>query len=544
MERTRTITPLEGTLFSLRAVLLCAAALFASASATRAQEPPNKAKPPSTASAEETAMVLAAAPERAWAKPARPRKLLVFWRCEGFVHSCIPLACRAFQILGRKTGAYETFFSADMKAFAPENLAAFDAVLFNNTTHLAFADPAQRKALIAFVEGGGGIIGIHAATDNFYTWPEGAAMMGALFDGHPWTANGTWAIVPDDADHPLNRAFDGRGFMIRDEIYQFKAPYSREKLRVLLRLDEKNPANRKIRNPAAVHRTDRDFAVSWIHRKGKGRVFYCSLGHNHEVYWNPAVLRHYLDGIQYALGDLEVVDTPSAAHGRGFLRYEAAGPEVSLLDSGDLGAFRENTGAWVTASAVFPDPKDGRKLAWKPGAGAVVNGKEGRTVHLFTRKEHGDVAVHLEFMVPKGSNSGVYFQGRYEIQILDSWGVETPKFSDCGGIYQRWREEPEAKQRGYEGRPPRVNAARRPGEWQTLDVIFRAPRFDASGRKRANARFEKVVLNGVVIHVNAEVSGPTRAAAYQDEKPLGPLMLQGDHGPVAYRNIWITPLKP
>jgi hypothetical protein len=144
-------------------------------------------------------------------------------------------------------------------------------------------------------------------------------------------------------------------------------------------------------------------------------------------------------------------------------------------------------------------------------------------------------------MVPRGSNSGVYFMGRYEIQILDSWGKKQPTFSDCGGIYQRWDDKRTPK--GYEGRPPRVNASLPPGQWQTFDVIFRAPRFDKTGKKIANARFVKVIHNGILVHRNAEVTGPTRAGTYRDEKPRGPLMLQGDHGPVAYRNIWIVPLK-
>jgi hypothetical protein len=131
----------------------------------------------------------------------------------------------------------------------------------------------------------------------------------------------------------------------------------------------------------------------------------------------------------------------------------------------------------------------------------------------------------------------VYFQSRYEVQILDSWGVEKPKHGDCGGIYQRWKDG-----KGFDGHPPRVNASRPPGQWQTFDVIFRAPRFDAAGRKVENARFIAVKHNGIVVHENVEVSGPTRASTFGDEKPTGPLMLQGDHGPVAYRNLWIRPM--
>ena len=200
-----------------------------------------------------------------------------------------------------------------------------------------------------------------------------------------------------------------------------------------------------------------------------------------------------------------------------------------------LGGFRDSTGEWTMAGDVTQDPDDPKAFTWTAGGCEAVNGPEGRTAHLVTKAEHGDIVAHIEFMVPEGSNSGVYFQGRYEIQVLDSWGVAAPEHSDCGGIYQRWDDNRDPK--GFEGRPPRVNAARRPGQWQTFDVLFRAPRFDASGNKTANAMFVRVEHNGVVIHENQEVTGPTRAAMYAGEQPRGPIMLQGDHGPVAYRNL-------
>ncbi len=161
---------------------------------------------------------------------------------------------------------------------------------------------------------------------------------------------------------------------------------------------------------------------------------------------------------------------------------------------------------------------------------------------LISKDSFSDVRAHIEFMVPHQSNSGIYFMGRYELQILDSWGKETAKYSDAGGIYQRWDESREPK--GYEGVDPRVNAARRPGEWQEFDVVFHAPRFDENGSKIANAKFVKVVHNGIVIHENVEVTGPTRSATYEHEaeRLSGPVMLQGDHGPVAYRNIWFERL--
>ena len=226
-----------------------------------------------------------------------------------------------------------------------------------------------------------------------------------------------------------------------------------------------------------------------------------------------------------------------------FAVRNSKGDTVNLTGS-DFSAWRGDTGQWQIVADTFTNPQDEKLLSSKPGTGAIVNGPTGRTSHFFSKAEFGDIEAHIEFMVSKGSNSGVYFMGRYEIQVYDSYGVEKDEYPgiECGGIYQRWDENRDPK--GYEGHSPRVNASRAPGQWQTFDVIFRAPRFDDAGRKVSNARFEKVVHNGIVIHEDVELTGPTRAGAYNDEKPAGPLMLQGDHGPVAYRNIRVEPAGP
>jgi hypothetical protein len=211
----------------------------------------------------------------------------------------------------------------------------------------------------------------------------------------------------------------------------------------------------------------------------------------------------------------------------------------ALFNGHDLGGWSKPTGEWMTAQQVASDPAEPRRFSIEPGSGILVNGQKGRTVNLISEFEHGDVEAEIEFMVPKNSNSGVYFQARYEVQILDSWGVEKPQHSDCGGIYERWKDG-----KGFDGHPPRVNASRPPGEWQTFHVQFRAPRFDAEGKKVENARFIKVVHNGRLIHENVELTGPTRAATFEhDEKPKGPIMLQGDHGPVAFRKFQLKPLQ-
>jgi hypothetical protein len=208
------------------------------------------------------------------------------------------------------------------------------------------------------------------------------------------------------------------------------------------------------------------------------------------------------------------------------------------LELEDMSAFREVAPNWSVAGLVLSDHTREHHLVTEPGTGVLVNQNDDTNKdHLYTSWEHGDLEIYLEFMMPKGSNSGVYFQGRYEVQLLDSWLVDNPTAGDCGGIYERWDENRPEGQKGYEGHAPRMNAAKAPGLWQQFHIIFRAPRFDAAGNKIENARFEKVVHNGVLIHEDVELLGPTRAAFFADEAPTGPLVIQGDHGPVALRNI-------
>jgi hypothetical protein len=191
---------------------------------------------------------------------------------------------------------------------------------------------------------------------------------------------------------------------------------------------------------------------------------------------------------------------------------------------------------WQSAGNVQIDAADPTKLVITPGEGIHVNGPAGKTCDVYSAQSFGDCMAHVEFMVPQGSNSGVYFMGEYEIQVFDSYGKPEVTFSDCGGIYSRWIDE-----KNVEGHAPMVNASKPPGEWQTFDVVFRAPRFDADGKKIANARFIEVRHNGKIVHKDVELNGPTRAGISGKENATGPLMLQGDHGPVAYRNIRVKP---
>ena len=211
---------------------------------------------------------------------------------------------------------------------------------------------------------------------------------------------------------------------------------------------------------------------------------------------------------------------------------------ITVSNGQSLDGWRAPLGDWKLAKTATPAPDNPKRLALAAGKGVLVNGDNGRTSNLFSKQVHGDVMAAIEYMVPQGSNSGIYFQGRYEIQIFDSFGKKKITSGDNGGVYERW-----ADGKGFGGAAPIVNASRPPGQWQKLIVTFRAPRFDKAGKKIANARFVKVIHNGQLIHHDVEVTGPTRAAAFADEQPTGPLMLQGDHGPVAFRKIVLKPVK-
>ncbi len=203
------------------------------------------------------------------------------------------------------------------------------------------------------------------------------------------------------------------------------------------------------------------------------------------------------------------------------------------LDS--LQSFKASADNWVLGSSIGGDPRTTKALVPVPGVGVLINvapKKSGE--HLISNWEHGDIELSFDYLVPQESNSGVYLMGRYELQLLDSWGIDTPGVHDNGAIYERWIEK---EKRGYEGTAPRVNASRAPGLWQSFRIVFKAPRFDKKGEKVANARFVEVEHNGFIIHRNVEVTGPTRGAKWGKEAASGPILIQGNHGPVAFRNI-------
>ncbi len=262
--------------------------------------------------------------DRLTARPAKARRVLVFWRCEGFVHGkALEYGNKAFELAAAQTKAFTVDLSNDYEALKPESLARYDAVVLNNTTGLKtqenrFLEPG----LVAFVRSGKGLAVIHAGADNFNKAEQAAEMVGGRFWGHPWGGGGTWAFKLDEPGHPLNAAFGGKGLSAGDEIYQQQSPfYNRAKLRVLVSLDFADKATAEAQGQ---RRADGDYAVSWIRPYGKGRVFYTSFGHDDRTFLDKARLTHIFDGVQYALGDLKADDTPSGLSAADLARVKAA----------------------------------------------------------------------------------------------------------------------------------------------------------------------------------------------------------------------------
>lgn len=209
-----------------------------------------------------------------------------------------------------------------------------------------------------------------------------------------------------------------------------------------------------------------------------------------------------------------------------------------------LSSFENAGGSWSEVAKVSADPLQSEQVLFSEGKGKIILNaptKKKPGIDIVSTEKFGDAEVTLVYMMAPGSNSGLYLQGQYEIQLLDSWAKSEVKAGDNGGIYERWDESKPDGQKGYQGYAPRQNASKAPGIWQTLKVQFKAPRFSASGEKTENARIVSVILNGVTIHEDVELFGPTRGALAGGEVAEGPIRIQGDHGPIAIRSLEVKP---
>lgn len=185
---------------------------------------------------------------------------------------------------------------------------------------------------------------------------------------------------------------------------------------------------------------------------------------------------------------------------------------------------------WVVGTpSLAVDKPNALVASGKEGAMVNVVSGHGQSVDIYSKAKWGSHRIELEVLVAKGANSGIYVMGEYEVQVLDSYGKEKLGGGDMGAIYG--------------AQPPRTNACKKPGEWQNYQIDFQAPKFDDKGKKTANAKFLVVKLNGKILHENVEMKGTTPSGVTGKEAATGPIMFQGDHGPVAFRNIKISPLK-
>lgn len=344
--------PARGAWFRASTAIVAVVALAAGAYAQAGLVPIPVVPPEVTG--DQQRQIQDAAPAKASVAPAQPRRVLIFNTpyMDASPHKgyCIPYGTYAMQVLGLKTGAFEPVVSDDIAMLLPESLKQFDAIVLNNAdgawirpreedlprlaAHGTTADEVERvlrRSLLDFIANGGGLVAYHFAIGANPDWPEYHELLGATYWGHPW--NEEVGVRVEEPDNPLTAAFGGERFRVADEIFQFNEPYSREKQRVLLTLD--TAATNM--NVQWVYRTDGDFALAWVKPYGKGRVFYTALGHRTEIYWNPAMLRFYLDAIQFATGDLAAPTEPrpmarAAEEPAGALRIAALNPTAGRYE--------------------------------------------------------------------------------------------------------------------------------------------------------------------------------------------------------------------
>jgi type 1 glutamine amidotransferase len=329
-------------------VLVWAAATLAAGSAPFDAQAPATASQPQAAPAqtqqprrrevspEDRTKIEAAIPAKALARPKKARKLLVFDR-QGLYngkqyggHGSIPHANLAARLMGEKTGAFTATLASDPGAISAANLQQYDAVYLNNTVGDVFDTPDMRAAFAAFVARGGGVVGNHGTSVASTQWTEFGEILGATGASHREPTEKA-TINIEDPTHPLMLAFDGQPFEYVDEFYRLGPPYSRDKVRVLLSLDPNATDMMQGRCFGQCLRDDNDYPVAWVRQHGKARVFYTTLGHNPDVFWDGRMLTMLLAGIQYALGDLDADATPRP---RSMTQFDSALAAMSTFEFG------------------------------------------------------------------------------------------------------------------------------------------------------------------------------------------------------------------
>jgi type 1 glutamine amidotransferase len=420
-------------------------------------------------------------------------KVLVFSKTAGFRHDSIPNGIAAVKKLGEQNH-FTVDATEDAAAFTDANLKQYKAIVFMSTTGDVLND-AQQQAMINYIHAGGGFVGVHAASDTEFDWPWYGKLVGAYFSAHP-SGTPTATVKLDDADDPATSSLPLTWTRV-DEWYNFKTN-PRADVHVLVSLDESSYQGGTMNG---------DHPITWRHDFEGGRSWYTAMGHTKESFADPLFLFQLLGGIEYAAG----------ADGR------APSDAVVLFDGKD-------TSHWTK--------KDGTPIEWGFHDGLLES--KTRAGDIYSKEKFDDCIVHVEFKVPavipprtnnaitneqSMGNSGIYLQGHYECQILDSFDHPLQDKNDIGAI--------------YEVKDADMNAAQPAETWQTYDIHFRAPKWNGT-TKVANARITSW-LNGVRVQNDVEVPNFTRSGNPESPGP-GPIMLQDHLNPVQFRNIWVKRL--
>ncbi len=231
-----------------------------------------------------------------------PKRVLYITYTAGFRHASIAASQQALlDIASRSNRQLEVVPSEDLSLISADHLKSFDALFFFTSGELPLSDQ-QKADMLQFVREGKGFGGAHSATDTLYTWPDYGDLIGAYFDGHPWTQ--TVSIDVEDPDHPSMRAL-APSFRIQDEIYQFRN-FSRDRVRVLMTLDTGSVDM----NAPGINRTDGDFALAWCSNYGNGRVFYTALGHFDETWQDPRIQNMLSNALLWITGQIDGEASP------------------------------------------------------------------------------------------------------------------------------------------------------------------------------------------------------------------------------------------
>jgi type 1 glutamine amidotransferase len=426
---------------------------------------------------------------------AEPKKLLVVTASgpQGFRHSSIPLAEKILAGLGEQTGLWTVEYARggekgtnteDLNVMlSAEGLKKYDGVVFANTT--GDLQLPYRDAFIKWIKSGKAFIGMHSASDTFHGYRPYIEMLGGEFLTH--NAQAAVQCINMDLENPATRDLGAR-YDVFDEIYILKN-FHRDQVHGLLTLD-KHP-NTGLPG---------DYPIAWCKQVGSGKLFYTSLGHREDVWLSDAYQKHITGGIKWALG-LEKGSSEPQSNAVELSKAERKEGFKPLFDGTDFKGWHLRE-------------KDGAK-SWSLQNGMLVNLPEGHGNDLVTDQKFRDFVVRYEYMVPKGANSGFYLRGRYEIQIIDDAEKNKPGLGGNGAIYNT--------------KAASEMVSRKAGEWQSVQATI-------VGNKIT------VILNGVKIHENVEVTKATGSELDTDLDQPGSIFLQGDHGAVAFRNIRIKTL--